>query len=100
MLSDPNQFRALPDPPVAAFEVAFASVCALLCVCGRRLDVFGHHRAACSRAGVLGRRGFAVESALAQDFLLKFLVADAQEQAFICVCVCIPSINLVFGHCS
>ena len=26
----------------------------------------GHHRAACSRAGVLGRRGFAVESAVAR----------------------------------
>ena len=25
------------------------------CRCGRSLDVFGHHRAACSRAGVLGR---------------------------------------------
>ena len=33
------------------------------CRCGRSLDVFGHHRAACARAGVLGRRGFAVESA-------------------------------------
>ena len=33
------------------------------CRCGRPLDVFGHHRAACARAGVLGRRGFAVESA-------------------------------------
>ena len=32
------------------------------CVCGRRLDLFGHHRAACSKAGVLSRRGFAVES--------------------------------------
>ena len=29
-----------------------------LCRCGRSLEVFGHHRAACSRAGVLGRRGF------------------------------------------
>ena len=36
------------------------------CVCGRRLDLFGHHRAACSRAGVLSRRGFAVESAVEQ----------------------------------
>ena len=36
------------------------------CVCGRRLDVLGHHRAACSRAGVLRRRGFAVESAVEQ----------------------------------
>ena len=36
------------------------------CRCGCLLDVLGHHRAACSRSGVLGRRGFAVESALAQ----------------------------------
>ena len=36
------------------------------CVCGRRLDLFGHHWAACSRAGVLSRRGFAVESAVEQ----------------------------------
>ena len=36
------------------------------CVCDRRLDLFGHHRAACSRAGVLSRRGFAVESAVEQ----------------------------------
>ena len=33
------------------------------CRCGRPLDAFGHDRAACARAGVLGRRGFAVESA-------------------------------------
>ena len=36
------------------------------CRCGRSLDAFGHHRAACSRAGVLGRRGFALESAAAR----------------------------------
>ena len=30
---------------------------------GRPLDVLGHHRAACSTSGVLGRRGFALESA-------------------------------------
>ena len=36
------------------------------CRCGRPLDSFGHHRAACPRAGVLGRRGFAVESAAAR----------------------------------
>ena len=41
----------LPLPPVSR-----------TCRCGRPLDSFGHHRAACSRAGVLGRRGFAVES--------------------------------------
>ena len=32
------------------------------CRCGRLLDSLGHHRASCSRAGVLGRRGFVVES--------------------------------------
>ena len=31
------------------------------CRCGRPLDTGGHHRAACARAGVLGRRGFALE---------------------------------------
>ena len=36
------------------------------CRCGRPLDPCGHHRAACSRAGLLGRRGFAVESAAAR----------------------------------
>ena len=30
------------------------------------LDVFGHHRAACSRVGELGKRRFAAESAVAQ----------------------------------
>ena len=33
------------------------------CRCGRLLDKFGHHRAACAVAGVLGRRGFPVEVA-------------------------------------
>ena len=33
------------------------------CRCGRLLDVFCHHRAACSRAGVLASRGFSVASA-------------------------------------
>ena len=36
------------------------------CRCGRPLDAFGHHRAACSKSGVLGRRGFALESAAAR----------------------------------
>ena len=36
------------------------------CRCGRRIDKFGHHRASCARAGVLGRRGFALESAIAR----------------------------------
>ena len=33
------------------------------CRCGRLLDSYGHHRASCAKAGVLGRRGFALESA-------------------------------------
>ena len=36
------------------------------CRCGRLLDVRGHHRAACAVVGVLGRRGFPVESAAAR----------------------------------
>ena len=36
------------------------------CRCGRQLDVFGHHRAACPEAGVLGKRGFPLERAVAQ----------------------------------
>ena len=32
----------------------------------RRLDKFGHHRAACSRVGVLGTRGFPLECTAAQ----------------------------------
>ena len=36
------------------------------CRCGCVLDVLGHHRAACGRSGVLGRRVFALESAVFQ----------------------------------
>ena len=36
------------------------------CRCGRLFDPNGHHRAACARPGVLGRRGFALESAAAR----------------------------------
>ena len=36
------------------------------CRCGRPLDVLGHHRASCATVGVLGRRGFALESAAAR----------------------------------
>ena len=36
------------------------------CRCGLPLDFRGHHRAACATAGVLGRRGFALESAAAR----------------------------------
>ena len=37
-----------------------------ICWCGRTIDHFGHHSAACARSGVLARRGFAVESAVAR----------------------------------
>ena len=36
------------------------------CRCGRQLDMFGHHRAVCAVAGVLGKRGFPLECAAAQ----------------------------------
>ena len=41
-------------------------LCVRNCWCGRPHDVLGHHRAACSTTGALGRRGFAAESAVAQ----------------------------------
>ena len=41
---------------------------ACTCRCGRPLDAFRHHRAACSTGGLLGRRGFAAESAISQIF--------------------------------
>ena len=36
------------------------------CRCGRPLDPCGHHRAACAEAGMLGRRGYALESIMAR----------------------------------
>ena len=36
------------------------------CRCGRHVNKFGYHRTSCARAGVLGRRGFALESATAR----------------------------------
>ena len=37
-----------------------------VCQCGRQLDTFGHHRAACAQEELLSRRGFAVELAAAK----------------------------------
>ena len=45
----------LPLPPSSRF-----------CRCGLPLDPSGHNRAACAQAGVMGRRGFALESAAAR----------------------------------
>ena len=54
------------------YSTPFASGCPSLsvrsCRCGRAIDIFGHRRAACARAGVLERRGFALESACCKDF--------------------------------
>ena len=50
---------ALPHPHSAPF-VPFHSLHSHDCARGgRQLDSFGHHRAACTRAGWLARRGFA-----------------------------------------
>ena len=43
-----------------------APLTARTCQCGRPLDSFGHHRAACARAGVLARRVYAFESVAAR----------------------------------
>ena len=43
------------------------------CWCGRSLDVHGHHRAPCARAGVLGRRGHAVEGVAATNIFVRDL---------------------------
>ena len=36
------------------------------CRCGRPLDCRGHHRSACARAGILGYRGYPMESVMAR----------------------------------
>ena len=71
-------FSALPVSPQFRFDSDLFRVLLLRrrrlplplfsysCRCGRPLDCLGHHRASCSRAGVLGRRGFALESAAAR----------------------------------
>ena len=52
------------------------------CGCGHPYDSLGHHRAACSRTGILGRRGFAVESAAAR------VCAEKQEVGWLPICSC------------
>ena len=43
-----------------------SSLCVLQFRCGQPLDSRGHHRGACAHAGVLGRRGFPLESCAAR----------------------------------
>ena len=68
---------ALPSSPLTRFQpvlfrvllqrrLLFPYLTLHSCRCGCPLDAFGHHRAACSKSGVLGRRGFALESAAAR----------------------------------
>ena len=37
-----------------------------ICRCGRRTDIYGHHRAACAQSGVVVHQGCAVESMVAR----------------------------------
>ena len=50
----------------ASTLVRWLSVCRAVSVRVAVLLTFGHHRAACGKVGVLSRRGYAVESAVAQ----------------------------------
>ena len=71
-------FATVPSNPLCRIGSQFFRVLSLrrlrfplppasrMCRCGRLLDSFGHHRASRAQAGVLGRRGFAVESAAAR----------------------------------
>ena len=54
---EPQHFRVLQLPlPLSVHS----------CRCGRPIDQFGHHHVVCARAGVLGKRGFALESVFAR----------------------------------
>ena len=52
------------------------------CRCGRQLDMFGHHRAACPEVGVLERRGYPLEVAAAQGVSTNVYVRDLDLAAF------------------
>ena len=58
------QFPGFPRHLVA--QQLPLSLTARNCRCGHHLDVFGHHQAACARARVLSRRGYALESVMAR----------------------------------
>ena len=69
-------FTSFPTSPISRFDSSVFRVLRRLwlplppstrkCRCGRLLDVRGHHRAACAVVGVLGRRGYPLESAAAR----------------------------------
>ena len=71
-------YTCFPTPPVSRIDSSTFRVLLLRrlwlplppssrsCRCGRLLDVLGHHRTGCAEAGVLGRRGCALESAAAR----------------------------------
>ena len=71
-------FTTLPLTPLHRFECHLFRVLPLrrlhlplplssrFCQCGRPLGCFGHHRASCPRAALLGRRGCALESTVAR----------------------------------
>ena len=55
-----------PRLPGLMLNLSVSPLSRRTCRCGRQLDKFGHHRAACAVAGVLGRRGYPLEVAAAQ----------------------------------
>ena len=74
------------------------------CRCGRPLDACGHHRSTCAVAGVLGRRGYPLETAAAKvcrdagarvrlntmvrdlDLLLGALLDNRRSSKTVCPC--------------
>ena len=71
-----NTVRSVVSPlVVASFALPFT---ARRCRCGRLLDSYGHHRAACA-VGVLGRRGFVLETAAARILSGSWWEGDDQH---------------------
>ena len=56
----------LPCAPVAPALVSSLPLSSAFCRCGQPLDPRGHHRAGCATSGVLGRRGYPLESCAAR----------------------------------
>ena len=49
------------------------------CQCGLPLDEFGHHRAACAQAGVLSKRGWALENVVARNMPRSWWQGDDER---------------------